>query len=202
MNQENTNQKDFLILSEAADYMRCSVDSLRADVANRRIPFIPRPDGPLFLKAHLREFLLTAEIEPDVEIPPKPGEANIETKLLKRLVERSGLVPDYKDKYINLRARKGGRVIAQLHQNPSGVHLAIPEASDDETVPQSPLEPADIEHLGGYSIGPEKSWLRGDGNRGTYKKAIAFNIPDSIGNDSDAWTSITALIEYAKKRTR
>ncbi len=204
MNQEDTNQKDFLTLAEAADYIRSSIDSLRGEVANRRVPFISRPNGPIFARSSLKKFLLSKENQPYPEEPSKDAASESRTTLLKRLVDHSGLIPDYKNKYVNLRTHRGrgrgrGRVLAQFHQNPCGVHLAIPEGSDDEAVPQSPLQPVDIEELSGYSIGPEKSWLNGDGKRGTYRKAIAFHIPDSIGDDSDAWAHIMALIEYAKK---
>jgi len=200
MTEKNICQQDFLTLAEAADYMRCSVDSLRAAVANHNVPFVPRPDDPLFFKPHLREFLLSNEIEPDAEVSPNPTEANIGTTLLKRLIERSGLVPRFTRKYVNLSKRKGSRVLAQLHENRCGVHLVIPEGSKDETLLQSPVKRADIEELAGYSIGPEKDWLLGNGHRGTYKPAIAFHVPNTIVDDSDAWHHVEQILDYAINR--
>jgi nitrogen fixation protein len=122
--------------------------------------------------------------------------------LAERIIKKSNLNLQERDKYINLRNK---RVKAQLHPSSNGVDLAIREADGDENLPKCKfLKPVSIENLNGY-WGANKDWLEGNGKRFTNQPAAAFHIPGEIENDAEypaAWKEVEVLLEYARTRDR
>jgi len=145
-----------------------------------------------------------SEWEKRIITPPSlkkpPSGLNIFGKhkvLAEKIIEMSGLNLQERSKHTNLRKK---RVKAQLHPNPDGVDLAIPEA--DENLPGCQiLKEIPIQSLHDYS-GPEKDWLEGNGKIFTNRPAAAFHIPGEIENDAEhpAWKEVEDLLEYARTR--
>jgi len=202
----NSNESlDFLTLEEAARFIRRPVQHLRAKVANKRIPYIPPAEEPIFYKPHLIEYMLSIEIQPDQHATATKISNNRTDELLRLIIELSAFNPEYLRHRVNLRLRKAGKVLAQLYPDSDsrGLYLAIPESEGDKALPQAKsLDklPA-IEDLA-RGKGPAGSWLRGDGKRFTHSPAVAFHISNDIADDPDhaAWSDIRELLEYAKKR--
>jgi hypothetical protein len=131
------------------------------------------------------------QVGPTPPPPPPP-------KTFKELLEaRINLPCKETRRYTNF--YKGGRVKLQLHPNPLGVDLAIPEA--DENLPScNILKKVEIESLSGYS-GPNKDWLIGNG-RFTERRAVAFHLPEEMKDNSEhpGWKEFDMLVEYAENR--
>jgi hypothetical protein len=198
---------EFLTLDEAARFIRRPVQYLRAEVANKRIPYIPPAEDPRFYLPHLREAVLKKEVLSGDSTRSTPPEDNKLAELIRLIMEQSSLLAEYLGPYVNLRLRKGGRVLAQLHTDSDshGLFLAIPEAEGDQTL----TEVKNLERLPhidelAQGKGPAGSWLRGDGKRFTHRPAVAFHISGDMADDPEhpAWSDIRELLEYAKKRSR
>ncbi len=204
---ESSDFYEFLTLSEAARFIRRPVQHLRAEVANKRIPYIPPAEDPRFYLPHLREAVLKKEVVPADSTRPTQGGDNNAAALIRLIAEQSSLLAEYLGPYTNFRFKKGGRVLAQLYPDSDsrGLLLAIPEAEGDETLPEAKsLERLPhIEELA-HGKGPAGSWLRGDGKRFTHRPAVAFHISSDIADDPEhpAWSDVRELLEYAKKRSR
>ena len=116
--------------------------------------------------------------------------------LKKMLEERIGLPCKETRKYTNF--YMGGRVKLQLHPNPLGVDLAIPEAAENPPSCKK-LKHVDIKSLHGY-WGSNKDWLEGNGKRFTKRAAVAFHLPEEMKEEGEGqmyWQDFHKLQRYA-----
>lgn len=198
---------DWMNIEEAAEHLRCPVETVKEMVNKKEIPFSKLVDDPKFFKKRLDDWLLNMETSPKTKRNKKGILDKVEYNqdLVEQTVERSGLEVEQKQKYFNL---KEDRVRAQIHppnpkssRKPGGIELVIPEV-DDEAPQCKILQNISIKDLYG-NWRANNGWLTGDGTRYTFRPAAAYHILEEMADNPKhrGWEEVEALLEYAKSRT-
>jgi hypothetical protein len=123
--------------------------------------------------------------------------------LVEEIILRSGLDPiERQSGYIKLcHHDRAMAEVDSLRRDGWGDVCLIVRASDQTCPRCSILRPVPCHRLRGF-VGPNKSWLLGDGVRYTNRPAQAFLLPDEMCKQPDhlGWAEVDALIEYARSR--
>jgi len=198
---------DWMNIEEAAEHLRCPVETVKEMVNKKEIPFSKLADDPRFFKKRLDDWLLNMETSPKTKRNNKGILDKVEYNqdLVEQTVERSGLEVEQKQKYFNLKA---DRVRAQIHppnpkssRKPGGIELVIPEV--DDKAPQCKiLQNISIKDLYG-NWRANNGWLTGDGTRYTFRPAAAYHILEEMATkpNHQGWKEVEALLEYAKSKS-
>lgn len=198
---------DWMNIEEAAEHLRCPVETVKEMVNKKEIPFSKLADVPRFFKKRLDDWLLNMETSPKAKRNNKGILDKVEYNrdLFEQTVERSGLEVEQTQKYFNLKA---DRVRAQIHppnpkssRKPGGIELVIPEV-DDEAPQCKTLQNISIKDLYG-NWRANNGWLTGDGTRYTFRPAAAYHILEEMATkpNHQGWKEVEALLEYAKSKS-
>ena len=107
-----------------------------------------------------------------------------------------------KGKYVDLcKGSESGPVEAQYHKTVKGPReniLVIGKASEDCPEPEYLTEELDCERLTG-DCGPNKNWLRGQGQYPYLHAARLFVLPSRL-DDLEGWKEVEGLLGYASER--
>jgi len=200
---EASNDDKLLDLKEAADFIKNKKENIIEMTKEKTIPHSVLPDGTIvFSRNRLYNWILSLDQASHItvgEITSKKMPTDI-PPLAKIIIKRFG----YKHKvrlvagYLNL--YKGQKAFAQLHFPSSygGIDLALWERGNDKDLPKcSVLKRIDeLWKLSGYQQRNNKAWL--DGERLSNSPAAAFNIPQSLYQDSGdpGWKELETLLKY------
>ena len=198
----DNNEKVFLNIEQAAEFLKCSDKDVLYLVKAKKIPHSVLPFGKiLFDKERLRNWVLSFEQMPDFIKQVSPIAKGRKISITKEICQRFECVTKERNKYTNLYI--GQQVYAQLHpsQDGEGIDLALRECGDDENLPKCKiLERTDITKLNGYWK-VNKSWLDGNG-RFTNHPAAAFHVPGILQDNPEntGWKEIKILLDYAANK--